>query len=182
VHSRLTVLSGPSGVGKSTVVAELHRSSPQIWISVSVTTRKPRPGEVNGREYYFVDDKEFDRLVDGGAFLEWARFAGNRYGTPRAQLNEKLEAGVCCLLEIDVAGARQVRLAAPDARLVFLAPPSWDELVRRLTGRGTEPPEVLARRLEAAREELEAAAVFDVTLVNTSVKDVCRQLVALMEQ
>jgi guanylate kinase len=182
VHSRLTVLSGPSGVGKSTVVAELHRSSPQIWISVSATTRKPRPGEVNGREYYFVDDKEFDRLVASGAFLEWARFAGNRYGTPRAQLNEKLEAGVCCLLEIDVAGARQVRLAAPDARLVFLAPPSWDELVRRLTGRGTEPPEVLARRLEAAREELEAAAVFDVTLVNTSVKDVCRQLVALMEQ
>ena len=149
---------------------------------MSVTTRKPRPGEVNGRDYYFVDDKEFDRLVDSGAFLEWARFAGNRYGTPRAQLNEKLEAGVCCLLEIDVAGARQVRLAAPDARLVFLAPPSWDELVRRLTGRGTEPPEVLARRLAAAREELEAAAVFDVTLVNTSVKDVCRQLVALMEQ
>ena len=182
MHSRLTVLSGPSGVGKSTVVAELNRSSPQIWISVSATTRKPRPGEVNGREYHFVDDSEFDRLVASGAFLEWARFAGNRYGTPRAALNEKLEAGVCCLLEIDVAGARQVRRAAPDARLVFLAPPSWDELVRRLTGRGTEPPEVLARRLEAAREELEAAAEFDVTLVNTSVKDVCRQLVALMEQ
>jgi guanylate kinase len=182
VHSRLTVLSGPSGVGKSTVVAELNRSSPQIWISVSATTRKPRPGEVNGREYHFVDDNEFDRLVASAAFLEWARFAGNRYGTPRAALNEKLQAGVCCLLEIDVAGARQVRRAAPGARLVFLAPPSWDELVRRLTGRGTEPPEVLARRLEAAREELEAAAEFDVTLVNTSVKDVCRQLVALMEQ
>ena len=182
VHSRLTVLSGPSGVGKSTVVAELNRSCPQIWISVSATTRKPRPGEVNGREYHFVDDNEFDRLVASGAFLEWARFAGNRYGTPRAPLNEKLEAGVCCLLEIDVAGARQVRRAAPDARLVFLAPPSWDELVRRLTGRGTEPPEVLARRLEAAREELMAADEFDITLVNTSVKDVCRQLVALMEQ
>jgi guanylate kinase len=182
VHSRLTVLSGPSGVGKSTVVAELNRSCPQIWISVSVTTRKPRTGEVNGREYHFVDDNEFDRLVASGALLEWARFAGNRYGTPRQPLNEKLAAGVSCLLEIDVAGARQVRRAAPDARLVFLAPPSWDELVRRLTGRGTEPPEVLARRLAAAREELAAAGEFDVTLVNTSVTDVCRQLVALMEQ
>jgi guanylate kinase len=137
---------------------------------------------VNGREYHFVDDNEFDRLVASGALLEWARFAGNRYGTPRAPLNEKLQAGVSCLLEIDVAGARQVRRAAPGARLVFLAPPSWDELVRRLTGRGTEPPEVLARRLAAARDELAAAGEFDVTLVNTSVQDVCRQLVALMEQ
>jgi guanylate kinase len=182
VHSRLTVLSGPSGVGKSTVVAELNRSYPQIWISVSATTRKPRPGEVDGREYHFVDDTEFDRLVASGALLEWARFAGNRYGTPRQPLYERLEAGICCLLEIDVAGARQVRRADPDARLVFLAPPSWEELVRRLSGRGTEPPEVLARRLAAARDELVAAAEFDVTLVNTSVKDVCHQLVALMEQ
>ena len=147
---------------------------------MSVTTRRPRPGEVDGREYYFVDDSEFDRLVAGGALLEWARFSGYRYGTPRAPLNEKLEAGVACLLEIDVAGARQVRRAAPDARLVFLAPPSWDELVRRLTGRGTEPPEVLARRLAAAEDELAAAAEFDVTLVNTSVQDVCRQLIPLL--
>jgi guanylate kinase len=182
VHSRLTVLSGPSGVGKSTVVAELNRTCPKIWISVSVTTRPPRPGEVDGREYYFVDDKEFDRLVASGALLEWARFAGNRYGTPREPLNEKLEAGVSCLLEIDLAGARQVKRAVPDARLVFLAPPSWDELVRRLTGRGTEPAEVLERRLAVARDELAAAGEFEVTLVNTSVKDVCRQLVALMEQ
>ena len=182
VHSRLTVLSGPSGVGKSTVVAELNRTCPQIWISVSVTTRHPRPGEVDGREYYFVDDKEFDRLVVSGALLEWARFAGHRYGTPREPLNERLDAGMACLLEIDVAGARQVKHAAPDARLVFLAPPSWDELVRRLTGRGTEPAEVLERRLAAARDELAAASEFEVTLVNTSVTDVCRELVALMEQ
>jgi guanylate kinase len=165
VHSRLTVLSGPSGVGKSTVVAELNRTCPQIWISVSVTTRKPRPGEVDGRQYYFVNDKEFDRLVASGALLEWASFAGNRYGTPRAPLKEKLGSGALCLLEIDVAGARQVKQADPDARLVFLAPPSWDELVRRLTGRGTA-----------------AASEFEVTLVNTSVQDVCSQLVALMEQ
>jgi guanylate kinase len=182
VHSRLTVLSGPSGVGKSTVVAELAKTCPQIWISVSVTTRRPRPGEVDGRHYHFVDDSEFDALVASGALLEWARFSGHRYGTPRAPLKEKLEAGVSCLLEIDVAGARQVRQAAPEALLVFLAPPSWEELERRLKGRGTERPEVLERRLAAAREELAAAGEFDVTLVNTNVKDVCRQLIALMEQ
>ncbi len=182
VHSRLTVLSGPSGVGKSTVVAELRGICPDIWISVSVTTRRPRPGEVDGREYHFVDDGEFDRLVASGALLEWAQFAGHRYGTPRAPLTQQLEAGVACLLEIDVAGARQVRRAAPDARLVFLAPPSWDELVRRLTGRGTEPPEVLARRLAAASDELAAAEEFDVTLVNTSVQDVCQQLITLIKQ
>jgi guanylate kinase len=182
VHSRLTVLSGPSGVGKSTVVAELARTSPQIWISVSVTTRPPRPGEVSGREYHFVGEAEFDRLVASGALLEWASFAGYRYGTPRAPVMERLQAGLSCLLEIDVAGARQVKAAVPGARLVFLAPPSWDELVRRLTGRGTEPPEVQARRLEAARDELKAADEFEIILVNTSVKDVCRQLVALMEQ
>jgi guanylate kinase len=182
VHSRLTVLSGPSGVGKSTVIAELRRSCPDIWISVSATTRPPRPGETDGREYYFVDDAGFDRLIADGALLEWAWFAGNRYGTPRAPLAAKVEAGAACLLEIDLAGARQVRQAEPEARLVFLAPPSWDELVRRLTGRGTEPPEVLARRLAAAREELAAADEFEVTLVNTSVQDVCRQLVALVSK
>jgi guanylate kinase len=178
--ARLTVLSGPSGVGKSTVVGSLRRAWPQIWLSVSVTTRKPRPGEVEGREYYFVGERDFDGMVAAGELLEWARFAGNKYGTPRAPLEEKLRAGIPSLLEIDVAGARQVRQAVPGALLVFLAPPSWTELVRRLTGRETEPPEVVRARLEAARAELEAGSEFDITLVNTSVEEVCGRLVALM--
>ena len=177
---RLTVLSGPSGVGKSTVVAEIRRAHPEVWLSVSVTTRAPRPGEVHGTHYYFVDDAEFDRLVAEGELLEWAEFAGHRYGTPRRAVLEHLAAGVPALLEIDLQGARQVRARMPEALLVFLAPPSWDELVRRLTGRGTEPPEVVERRLDAAREELAAEKEFDVTLVNTSVQDVCDELLALM--
>ncbi|AEW97714.1 MULTISPECIES: guanylate kinase [Streptomycetaceae] len=177
---RLTVLSGPSGVGKSTVVAHLRRVHPEVWLSVSVTTRKPRPGEVDGVQYHFVDGDEFDKLVANGELLEWAEFAGNRYGTPRQAVLERLEAGVPVLLEIDLQGARLVRRSMPQARLVFLAPPSWDELVRRLTGRGTESPEVIERRLEAARVELAAESEFDVTLVNTSVEDVTRELLALM--
>jgi guanylate kinase len=178
--ARLTVLSGPSGVGKSTVVAGLRATCPDIWLSVSVTTRSPRPGELDGREYHFVSDEAFDRMIERGELLEWARFAGKRYGTPRAPVAERVAAGVPVLLEIDLEGARQVRRKVPDALLVFLAPPSWDELVRRLTGRGTEPPEVIARRLEVARTEIEAGREFDITLVNTSVPDVCGQLVGLV--
>ena len=180
VPARLTVLSGPSGVGKSTVVSSLRQASPQIWLSVSVTTRKPRPGEVGGREYFFVSEHDFDEMVAAGELLEWAEFAGNKYGTPRVPLEEKLRVGVPSLLEIDVAGARQVRQAVPGALLIFLAPPSWAELVRRLTSRETEPPDVIGARLAAARAELQAGGEFDITLVNTSVEDVCHQLVALM--
>ena len=161
-------------------MAGLRKTRPDIWLSVSVTTRSPRPGEVDGREYSFVSDEAFDAMVASGELLEWAGFAGYRYGTPRAPAEQRIAAGVPVLLEIDIAGARQVRRAVPDALLVFLAPPSWDELVRRLTGRGTEPPEVIARRLELAAREIEAGREFDITLVNTSVDDVCGQLVTLM--
>jgi guanylate kinase len=180
VPVRLTVLSGPSGVGKSTVVARLRSLQPQIWQSVSVTTRPPRPGEIDGREYFFVGERDFDAMAADGKLLEWAQFAGNKYGTPRAPVEEKLQSGIATLLEIDVEGARQVRAALPGTLLVFLAPPSWDELVRRLNGRETEPPEVITRRLAAARAELASGSEFDITLVNTSVDDVCRQLVSLV--
>jgi len=180
VPARLTVLSGPSAVGKSTVLRAIRRNCPQIWLSVSVTTRQPRPGERHGREYYFVSEQEFDTMVASGQLLEWARFAGNWYGTPRGPVAEKLRVGVPSLLEIDVEGARQVRRAVPGALLVFLAPPTWQELVRRLKGRGTEPPEVIQHRLALARTELKAESEFDITLVNTSVDEVCSQLVALM--
>lgn len=177
---RLTVLSGPSGVGKSTVVAHMRKVHPEVWLSVSATTRKPRPGEQHGVHYFFVEDEEFDKLIANGELLEWAEFAGNRYGTPRKAVLDRLESGEPVLLEIDLQGARQVRASMAEAELVFLAPPSWDELVRRLTGRGTEAPEVIERRLAAARVELAAEEEFDVTLVNTSVEDVSRELLALM--
>jgi guanylate kinase len=167
-------------VGKSTVVNELRRDYPEVWVSVSATTRPARPGEAHGRHYYFVDDAEFDRLVADDALLEWAEFAGNRYGTPREPVRERLDQGVPVLLEIDLQGARQIRASVPDARLVFLRPPSWEELVRRLVGRGTESPLVVERRLAVAREELAHEPEFDVTLVNTEITQVCKDLVALM--
>lgn len=136
---------------------------------------------MNGREYYFVDDREFDRMLAAGELLEWNEFAGNKYATPREPLRQRIARGEQALLEIDLNGARQVReVMKDDALFVFLQPPSWEELVRRLTRRGTEPPEVVQRRLAVAREELAAAGEFDVTLVNTSVEDVCRQLVTLI--
>jgi len=175
----LVVLSGPSGVGKSTVVKALRAEHPEVWLSVSATTRFPRPGETDGVHYRFVSREEFAQLVESGGLLEWAEFAGNLYGTPRQPVLDHLAAGRPVVLEIDLQGARQVRALMPAAKLVFLAPPSWDELVRRLTGRGTEDAAVVEQRLAVARDELAAEPEFDVTLVNTSVPDVVGQLVAL---
>jgi guanylate kinase len=175
----LVVLSGPSGVGKSTVVKALRAEHPEVWLSVSATTRFPRPGETHGVHYRFVSREEFAELVESGGLLEWAEFAGNLYGTPRQPVLDNLAAGRPVVLEIDLQGARQVRALMPGAKLVFLSPPSWDELVRRLTGRGTEDAAVVERRLAVARDELAAEPEFDVTLVNTSVPEVVGQLVAL---
>jgi guanylate kinase len=178
--ARLTVLSGPSGVGKGTVVTEVRRRHPDVWVSVSVTTRSPRPGEVDGDHYHFVDDVEFDRLIAADGLLEWAEYAGNRYGTPVAPLRKHLATGAPALLEIELQGARQVRARDPEAQLVFLAPPSWAALVSRLAGRGSEPPAVQERRLALAQAELDAAGEFDAVVVNDDVSRAADELVGLL--
>lgn len=180
MSGRLTVLSGPSGVGKGSVVAAVRRRHPDVWLSVSVTTRSPRPGETDGVEYHFVDRTQFERMVAAGELLEHAWYAGNGYGTPRRPVQERLAAGVPALLEIELQGARQVRRALPDAQLVFLAPPTFEELARRLVGRGTEDPERVRRRLDQARIELAAEDEFDVVIVNDDLEAAADRLVALL--
>jgi guanylate kinase len=178
---RLTVLAGPTAVGKGTVTAWIREHHPEVWISVSVTTRAPRPGEVDGVHYHFVSDEEFDRLVAEDALLEWAVVHRRaRYGTPRAPVERALAEGRLALLEIDLQGARQVRDRMPEARFVFLAPPSWEELVRRLVGRGTEDSAERERRLETARAEMAAASEFDATVVNVTIPAAAAELVELM--
>lgn len=181
MSSRLTVLSGPSGVGKGTVVAAIRAAYPHIWVSVSCTTRSPRPGERDGVEYRFVTREKFEQMVGSDELLEHAEFAGNLYGTPRQPVLEHLAAGHPALLEIELQGARQVRAALPEAYLVFLAPPSWAELERRLIGRGTESPEVVERRLAQAGIEMAAKPEFDAVVVNDDVGHAASELVALIE-
>lgn len=180
-RGRLVVLAGPTAVGKGTVAAYVRRHYPRVWLSVSMTTRPPRPGEVDGVHYHFVDDQEFERLREAGEFLEWAVVHGRaRYGTPRGQVERALAQGQPALLEIDLAGARQVREAMPGAFFVFLAPPSWEDLVDRLIGRGTESEEEQRVRLSTARTELAAAPEFDAQIVNDEVSRAGEELVSLM--
>lgn len=178
--ARLTVLSGPSGVGKGSVKALIRERYPWVWFSVSATTRSPRPDEIPGFHYHYYDRSHFEKLAGDGQFLEWAQYANNLYGTPRGPVEERLAAGYPAVMEADLQGARQVRKAMPTAQLVFLAPPSWDELVRRLKGRGTEDPETIKRRLALAEEELAAEAEFDHTIVNHSVEQATEELVSLL--
>ncbi|MFM6968395.1 MAG: guanylate kinase [Microbacteriaceae bacterium] len=178
---KLIVVAGPTAVGKGTVVTRIRDLHPEVQFSVSATTRAPRPGEVDGVHYFFVSDDEFDALVSSGQMLEWALVHGqNRYGTPRKPIDEALRSGHSIILEIDIQGARQVKQAMPEAVLVFLLPPSWDELVRRLTTRGTESPEEQARRLETAKVEFEAQYEFDETIVNDDVDTAAEAVVSLM--
>ncbi|WP_101949811.1 guanylate kinase [Mycobacterium sp. 3519A] len=180
--SRVVVLSGPSAVGKSTVVRCLRKRVPDLHFSVSVTTRAPRPGEVDGVDYTFVTAEQFQHLIADGALLEWAEIHGglHRSGTPAAPIREATKAGRPVLIEVDLAGARAVKKAMPEVVTVFLAPPSWEELKSRLSGRGTESAEVMARRLDTARAELAAQGDFDEVVVNSELESACDELVSLL--
>ncbi|MFM9033117.1 MAG: guanylate kinase [Mycobacterium sp.] len=181
-RGRVLVLSGPSAVGKSTVVRRLREQVPDLHFSVSATTRAPRPGEVEGRDYHFVSPEQFQDLIDSGALLEWADIHGglHRSGTPAAPVIQAARSGRPVLIEVDLAGARAVKKAMPDAVSVFLAPPSREELRDRLAGRGTESPEVMARRLATAEAELAAQAEFDAVVVNSRLDSACAELLSLL--
>lgn len=181
-RGRLVVLAGPSGVGKSTVVRELRARYPELWFSVSATTREQRPGEQEGVDYHFVTRAEFDRMIANGELLEWADIHGgtHRSGTPRAPIEHRLAAGLPALVEVDLQGARELRRTMPEAFLVFLCPPSWEALVERLVGRGTESPEIVERRLRTAKEELAAQDEFDAVVVNTDVRSTAAELLTLV--
>lgn len=175
---RIVVLSGPTAVGKGTIAACVRERLPDLWLSVSLTTRQPRTGEIDGVHYHFVTDAEFDRLIADGGLLEWATVHNSaRYGTPRQPVDDMAASGRPVLLELDLAGARQVRAAMPEAFLIFLAPPSWDELVQRLIGRGTESEPQREQRLATARVELAAQDEFDEVIVNDDVQIACQQLI-----
>ncbi|WP_460354318.1 guanylate kinase [Mycobacterium sp. ZZG] len=181
-RATVLVLSGPSAVGKSTIVRCLRERVVDLYFSVSVTTRAPRPGEVEGVDYFFVTAEQFQQLIDEGALLEWAEIHGglHRSGTPAGPVREATAAGRPVLIEVDLAGARAVKQALPEAVTVFLAPPSWEVLESRLVGRGTETPEVRARRLQTARDELAAQGDFDAVVVNTQLESACAELVSLL--
>lgn len=165
-HGRLIVLTGPSGVGKGTLMQALLQRHPELYYSVSVTTRSPRPGEISGKNYYFISRDKFEQLVAQGEFLEWAEFAGNYYGTPREAVLDHIRSGKLVVLEIELEGARQIRASFPSALSIFILPPSFPELENRIRGRAQDSEEAIARRLHRAQEEIKAADEFDLQIVN----------------
>ena len=181
-QGRVVVLSGPSAVGKSTVVRCLRQRIPNLYFSVSATTRAPRPGEVDGVDYHFVSPARFQQLIDDGALLEWAEIHGglHRSGTLAEPVRAAAQAGLPVLIEVDLAGARAVKKAMPDVIAVFLAPPSWEVLEARLISRGTDSPEAIQRRLDTARTELAAQDDFDKVVVNSRLESACAELVSLL--
>lgn len=182
MSSQLTVIAGPTAVGKGTVVNYILANFPQVHLSVSATTRAPRPGEVDGKDYFFLSMAEFDALIEAGDMLEYAVVHGvNKYGTPRKPIIEALARGEQVLLEIDIQGARQVKKAMPEARLIFIAPPTWEDLVDRLSSRGTESPEEQALRLTTAHVELAAKDEFDHVVINDDVARCAHEVVDLMQ-
>ncbi len=175
-HGKLIVLTGPSGAGKGTLLKAMIEQHPELYLSISATTRSPRPGEVHGQHYYFLDRPQFERMVAQGQFLEWAEFAGNCYGTPRQSVEAQIQAGRVVVLEIELEGARQIRSSFPDACRIFIMPPSFEALESRLRGRGTESDDVVAQRLHRARAEIEAAGEFDIQIVNDDFAQALREL------
>jgi guanylate kinase len=177
----LFIISGPSGAGKGTLVKAIQPLVPDIWVSVSVTTRAARPGEDQGNHYSFISDAEFDRLAETGGLLEWAEVHGNRYGTPKAPVEQKVAEGRQVVLEIDPQGAFQVKRLVPESVLIFIMPPSWDELQRRLVGRGSETESQVETRLETARRELDLVGEYDHVVINDDVPRAAAELVALID-
>lgn len=175
------VICGPTAVGKGSIIERLLVAVPELWYSVSATTRHPRPGEIEGKNYYFVTPQRFDELVASGGMLEWAQVHGeHRYGTPRQPVIDRLAAGRDVLLELDLAGARQVRESLPQAIQIFVAPPTWQDLEARLIGRGTESTQERARRLQTAKVELAAQGEFDYVIVNDTVAQATEELVQII--
>jgi guanylate kinase len=179
-HGKLIVLTGPSGVGKGTLMRSLLTCHPELYYSISATTRTPRSGEVDGKHYHFISRSKFEKLVANGEFLEWAEFAGNYYGTPRAAVLKQINQGKCVVLEIELEGARKVRASFPSAKSIFILPPSVEELEKRIRGRGQDPEDAISRRLGRAQAEISAANEFDVQIVNDDLETALHSIEAAL--